>query len=340
MSDFLYGVVGVAGGIGLIVGILTAFTPGGQGATFRDRILSTPILAPTLILHYFLPYGLIILTLFMDIMSQLPQGVFGVAIGFVLMVLNRTIGGAPDFPNDLCEIPGMKGLASKLMPQSLLFVSTVVFYLASFVTVSTGLASPTSIQITGTTGAMGSNIQSSGGVTAVSPSPSTRVGASWGLAVAVVLIQLFGILSTPGCLVDSLTIGTFTLPPTTRAILSVIVGGAIGGGLAVPIANLSITQASYSVSGQGASAQGTIVNPAPSTTPFGPSSTQSRGPGFVREQFQLGAGLGEMPMPSQGGGAPIDIAKSSGAVTPGESSDQFVCEAYKNGQLVTSTLVG
>jgi hypothetical protein len=67
--------------------------------------------------------------------------------------------------------------------------------------------------------------------------------------------------------------------------------------------------------------------------------TQSKGPGFVREQFQLGSGLGEMPMPpSAQGQMPVDMAKSSGAVTPGDSSDQFVCEAYKNGQLVSSTL--
>lgn len=334
MSDFLYGVVGVPIVMGIVVAGLVAGTPGGQGATFRDRILSTPILAPTLILHYFLPYGLIILTLFMDIMSQLPQGVFGLAIGFVLMVLNWAIGGKPDFPNDLCEIPGMKGFASKLMPQSLLFVSTIVFYLASFVTVSSGNLNYSTNSITSDNALAPS---ATGSLTAVSPSPSTRVGASWGLAIAVVLIQLFGILSTPGCLVDSLTISGLTLPPTARAILAIVVGGAIGGGLAVPIANSSISQPSFAVTTSATSrpfVPGILPKPNPKDI------TQSRGPGFVREQFQLGAGLGEMPMPSQGGGAPIDIAKSSGAVTPGESSDQFVCEAYKNGQLVTSTLVG
>ena len=47
-----------------------------------------------------------------------------------------------------------------------------------------------------------------------------------------------------------------------------------------------------------------------------------------------------MPAPprQQAENVPVDMAKSSGAVTPGDSSDQFVCEAYKNGQLVSSTL--
>lgn len=344
MSDFLYGIAGTTGLLGLVtLGILGAVNSSGQGATFRERILTSPTLSPLLIIHYFLPYGLIVLVVFMDLMSQLPQGVWSILIGGVAIGLNRFIsytfmGGVPDFPNDLCEIPGLKGLASKFMPQSLLFVSTIVTYLAAFVTVSstaTFNAQSSSVTDVSTAGKGGSvtvpELITSSGVTGVSPSPIVRIGASWGLAISVILIQLFGILSTPGCLVDSLLIGGFTLPPTARAILAVLIGMAVGGAGGWGMAGMSFTQPSYGVTGQKASQ---II--LPGTT----SSTQARGPGFVREQFQLGAGLGEIPMPSQGGDIPIDIAKSSGAVTPGDSSDQFVCEAYKNGQLVTSTLVG
>jgi hypothetical protein len=337
MSEFLYGIAATTGILGLFtVGILGAVNSSGQGATFRERILSSPTLSPLLIIHYFLPYGLVVLVIFMDLMSQLPQGIWSILIGGTAMVLNKAYGGSPDVPNDLCEIPGLKGLASKFMPQSLLFVSTVVTYLASFVTVSTAStfnAQSSTISNTSVAGAKGSvtvpELITSSGVTNVSPSPVVRIGASWGLAVSVILIQLFGILSTPGCLVDSISILGFTLPTTARAILAVLTGMLIGGIGGWGMAGVGFTQPSYGVTGQQVSQ---II--LPGTT----STTQARGPGFVREQFQLGAGLGEIPMPSQAGNIPIDIAKSSGAITPDESSDQFVCEAYKNGQLVSSTL--
>jgi hypothetical protein len=339
MSEFLYGIAGTMGFLGLVTATaLGAANKSGQGATFRERILSSPSLSPLLIIHYFLPYGLVVLVLFMDLMSQLPQGVWSILIGGVAMLLNKAFGGSPDLPNDLCEIPGLKGLASKFMPQSLLFVSTIVTYLAAFVTVSstsTFNAQTSTVADVSTAGKSGPvtvpELITSSGVTGVSPSPVVRIGASWGLAISVILIQLFGILSTPGCLIDPLSIAGFTLPPTARAILAVLIGMAAGGAGGWGMAGMSFTQPSYGVTGQQASQ---II--LPGTT----STTQSRGPGFVREQFQLGSGLGEIPMASQGGQIPVDIAKSSGAVTPGESSDQFVCEAYKNGQLVTSTLVG
>lgn len=314
MSDFLTGIGWTTGVLGLLtLMVLGAVNYSGQGATFRERILSSPTLSPLLIIHYFLPYGLVVLVLFMDLMSQLPQGVFGLATGIIAIAINRFVGGAPDFPNDLCEIPGLKGLASKFVPQSLLFVSTVVTYLAAFVT--TSVSQPL--------------YSSTLPVSSSTPSTSTRIGASWGLAISVILIQLFSILSTPGCVVDPIEVSFvgITLPATLRPILAVLFGMAAGGGAGYGFATMKITQPSYNA-----------LNPYASTPPVPATKTVSSG--FVREQFQLGAGLGEMPMPSQGGDIPIDIAKSSGAVTPGESSDQFVCEAYKNGQLVTSTLIG
>lgn len=308
MSDFLNGIAGITGFFGLVTLIVLGIVNStGQGATFRERILSSPSLSPLLIVHYFLPYGLIILVLFVDIMSQLPQGVWSLLIGGVAMALNWFIGytfmgGAPDFANDLCEIPGLKGIASKLMPQNLLFITTIVTYLATFVTMTTEPAKQTSTT-----------------VAPILPSQSTRVGGSWGLAVSVILIQLFGILSTPGCLVQDLQILGITLPPSTRAILSVLAGLLFGGLGGFGMSKVSMTQPSYGVGANSV-------------------QTQSTGPGFVRESFQLGTGLGEIPIPpSVADQTPVDMAKSSGAVTPGESSDQFVCEAYKNGQLVSST---
>lgn len=310
----------VIGGVVLIVIIVVGF--GGQGATLRDRILNSPALSPLLIIHYFLPYGLMTFVLFMDIMSQLPQGIFGLAMAFFAMLVNFILGkfgniapssGLP--VNDLCEIPGLKGLSSSFIPQNLLFVTTLVTYLASFVTFSNpGIATADkTISVASAT---------------MSPSPSTRVSASWGLAMSVIILQYVGVITTPGCMFEPILGQSWARPA-----LAVVLGMAIGIGSGKGFSSLSITQPAYSMP---TTAQ--LVNPKPVTT----GGTQSTGPGFIREQFQLGAGLGELPSSSgvSGDEIPVDIAKTSGAVTPGESSDQFVCEAYKNGQLVTSTLVG
>jgi hypothetical protein len=283
-----------------------------------------------LIIHYFLPYGLVILVLFSDIMSQLPQGVWSILIGFAAVWLNSMFKNPNLVMNDLCEIPGFKSWSSTMIPQSLLFVSTVVFYLASFVTVTSN-ASLSQTSTTASVGGSGFAYSATGSVSTMSPSPSARIGATWGLAIAIVLFQAIGLVMTPGCLTEMRAFGNFS------AAIAILIGLGIGGGAGAGFASQSFTQPSYLVTPQGGSQ---IIIPATGIPT--PSSTQAKGPGFVREQFQLGTGLGEMPMASAGGqgGIPVDIAKSSGAVTPGESSDQFVCEAYKNGQLVTSTLVG
>lgn len=318
MSDFLSGIVWTIFSIGLVtLSLIGTAATSGQGATLRDRILSSPSLSPLLIIHYFLPYGLVILGLFMDIMSQLPQGSIGIAIAIVAMILNRLAFGNTGYVSDLCEIPGLKSLSSSLMPQSLLFVSIVVTYLASFATTSVS----TPLYSTGntyTSTSAGQQIQSN--VSTSIPSASARIGASWGLAGSVILFQLIGILTTPDCLSSS-TIGGIGIPPSLKALLTVLVGAGIGGASGYLIAMQSWSQPSYNINEYSAPP---------------PTLSSAKGPGFVRERFQLGSGLGEMPQ--QAAGVPVDMAKTSGAVTPGESSDQFVCEAYKNGQLVSSTL--
>jgi len=301
--------VNFLGGAGVTIGVIifiVVVTVGvvsvtGEGATIRDRIFSSSALSPLLIVHYFLPYALIVMVFFMDLMSQLPQAIFGLAFAVVAMFINYAVGrDTTILPNDLCEIPGLKGLASYLMPQSLLFVTTIVTYLASFVT-STISKSPPGVVVSGQTVALQS----------VSPSPTARTGASWGLALAVIIFQTIGLSTTPGCTMN-MKYGVWSI------VFAILAGMAIGGGAGYGMSTVSWTQPSYS-------------------TP-----TSITGATFVKESFQLGAGLGEIPNPPSTSQeqAPVDIAKSSGAVTPGESSDQFVCEAYKNGQLVTSTLVG
>jgi hypothetical protein len=332
--DFLSGTIIAGGGIAFGVAILVlGASRSGQGATFRDRIFSSPALSPLLIIHYFLPYALIVLIFFMDIMSQLPQGIWSLVFGFAAFVLNYVFGhDTTILPNDLCEIPGLKGMSSSLMPQSLLFVSIVVSYLAMFVTQSVNQG----INYTKNQTSNTSYVDVTGSVSSTSPSVSSRIGASWGLAGAVILIQLLGILTTPGCLTP-LTIRGMVLPESVRAVGTAVIGAAIGTGAGAAFAGLSMTQPSYDVN---TNATLNLPNKPPYVPGLLPTSTtQATGPGFVREQFQLGAGLGEMPMPpSSQNQVPVDMAKSSGAVTPGESSDQFVCEAYKNGQLVSSSL--
>ena len=89
-SGSMFSIFGyVAGGIFLIVGLLISDAIGkGEGATIRDRILSSPALTPLLIIHYFLPYGLVVLVLFTDIMSQLPQGSIGLLIAIICFYAN------------------------------------------------------------------------------------------------------------------------------------------------------------------------------------------------------------------------------------------------------------
>lgn len=325
--DFTNGLgvaIAVIGGVILLS--MIAVYKGGQGATLRDRLLNSPGFSPLLILHYFLPYGLIILCVFMDIMSQLPQGVFGVVIGVGMMLLNSLLSGfvnQPDLlPNDLCEIPGLKSWSSKFVPQSLLFTTTVVTYLAAFVTSSR--VSPVNIA---------SSLPAT--VTSSTPSASVRVGATWGLAVSVILVQAIGIGSTPGCLANMGLPGSIPLPPIA-SIFAAIALGMLGGGIAGwQLAQLPITQPNYTVTG--------LLGPGGK----GPGSTRggvASKPSFIKESFQLGAGLGEVPVPtSEADPTQISNAATSTSGTganSADSSDQFVCEAYKNGQLVTSTLVG
>lgn len=334
MSDFINATLGVGGGLLVVILVLIGIvSKTGQGPTLRDKILSSPTLSPLLIIHYFLPYGLIVLVFFMDLMSQLPQGVLSLPIAFFLMLVNSLISkgiGTPDvITSDLCEIPGFKTWSSKFVPQSLLFVTTIVTYLAAFVTQST----LQSINATSVASSTASYINITGSISSVSPSPMTRIGASWGLALAVIFFQSISLLTTPGCLTNmgfpSRGPVPFGVSGGVSVLIAIAAGMLVGGLFGWGFAKLPITQPSYTVS----------TSATPNVNPFG--STQSKGPGFVREQFQLGSGLGEIPAVSggQGGQVPVDIAKSSGAVTPGESSDQFVCEAYKNGQLVTSTLI-
>ena len=116
----------------IVLGIvITLFVIGvyvtGQGPTLRDRLLTSQFFSPMLIIHYFLPYSLIILVIFVDIMSQIPQAIFSLLPAFGLVTINKMFGGTPAVPSELCEIPGMQFLASTLMPQSILFISTIVF---------------------------------------------------------------------------------------------------------------------------------------------------------------------------------------------------------------------
>lgn len=312
----------------IVLGIILGFTLGGvgilgEGATFRERVLSSGAIRPLIIIHYFLPYSLAVLVIFMDIMSQLPQGVFSLPIALGLMLLNKFVSGrvdTPDLPpSDLCEIPGLKSLSSKFMPQSLLFVTTVVTYLAAFVTSSQNIYATTTV---------GKSAISPASVS-MSPSPSSRTTAAWVLAGSVIFFQFIGLASSPECMINA---GIPVFGQVNRGVsmaLSVVLGGLVGGISGWQLAGLtSLTQPTYTVQQS-----------------LGPGGTQKgQKASLVREQFQLGSGLGELPVDTtaQEDSTPqlaVDVAKTSEA-SSGESSDQFVCEAYKNGQLVTTTLVG
>jgi len=116
------------------------------------------------------------------------------------------------------------------------------------------------------------------------------------------------------------------------ALVAVGLGSLVGGISGWQLASQSFTQPNYTVR--------QLLGPGGTYT----GNTKAKSPSFIKESFQLGAGLGEVPIqtsevdPTQIANVATSISGSGSSSA--DSSDQFVCEAYKNGQLVTTTLAG
>jgi hypothetical protein len=209
------------------------------------------------ILYYFLPYILFTLGFFIDIVTAkvqfLPAGITALLTCVANYIASSSIYGFTT-DRDMCGIPGLSALGSRLLPQSALFNLTALAHMASYITIKQGFF----------------------GVNKIAP--------AWGLFGAVAILQGL-VMSSTGCF-ESTGIGIF----------KIIMSAGIAAGLGY--AGAYVTSKNISDPGS----QG-VVLPATPGTPGTP---------------------------------PLD----AGTCSAPNDQDQFVCEAYKNGQLVTSTIVG
>lgn len=123
--------------IGLIV--LGAFIGIGVIFAFGSSIQTAKLSVATVgfkILYYFLPYSLFLFAAMSDLIVQEIHFFPGALISTVLVILNHllaraTTGIAQD--TDICGIPGLSRVGSNLVPQSILFVTSLMSYIAGYV---------------------------------------------------------------------------------------------------------------------------------------------------------------------------------------------------------------
>jgi hypothetical protein len=264
-------------------------------AVFFTRLLKLPVAypagAPTItlmekfsilnwfrVLYYFLPYALFLFGIIYDGLIRkimfFPAGFIGLGAVLLnhsisLMAGSGAIGGATD--KDICGIPGMSAWGSDLTPQNIVFASSVLSYIASYITTT-----QSDIQYT---------------------------GIAWAGVFAVWLIQTI-MFNLNGCdtskpngwfFAGSGTVYSKIIPP-----LIGLASGLLWGGLS-----------------------GYLI------ATFG--GNVGSGVDITQQQSVIG-GKGPAMAPTSG-------VAGAGKCSPTEDGDQFVCEAYKNGELVTSTIV-
>jgi hypothetical protein len=222
------------------------------------------------VLYYFLPYGLFLFGVIYDGLIRkikfFPAGFIGLAAVYLNNILSKLLGG-DGIDTDICGIPGMSNAGSNIAPQNILFATTVLSYIASYISVN-------------------------------EPIGSSYAGTAWGgvgIAFVIGAIKYY----SNSCYGDgSKWKGAFMSHVTP--LLYALIGGILAGG------------------GSGALIAKYVGN--------------SSGIGIDSEQKQTLGGKG----PAM---APTTDAPGAGKCSPTDSDDQFVCEAYKNGELVTSTIV-
>lgn len=223
------------------------------------------------VLYYFIPYGLFLFGIIYDGLVEKIKFFPAGFIGLLAVYINSWIAFAfrgNTLDSDICGVPGLSKWGSDISPQNIVFTSTVMGYIASYITNKRG-----TIEIMST-------------------------GAAWIAFVAVWLVQTW-IYNLTGCPTTK-TWRTFGPVQIVPPILAMIFGGGIG------------------------SLFGWVF-----------STYVSVGTGISPEQQQalLGGGKSGPAM------APTTDTVGAGKCSPTDSDDAFVCEAYKNGELVTSTIV-
>lgn len=270
---------------GIIVGIILAFLAGMGFSYGKSPVTyeSGPRVYGVLeyfsiinwfrVLYYFLPYALFLFGIIYDGLIQkikfFPAGFIGLVGVYVNSFISARFGfGTVD--QDICGIPGMSTWGSDIVPQNIAFVSTVLSYMASYITTKQGDAELMS------------------------------TGVSWITVFGVWIIQAV-FFNTTGCnetkvwaLTGNNDIAKRIVPPLLGLASGLLYGGVSGWAIA-----------NYVDVGGGSIQQSTLVGGGKS------------GPAMVPTSGTAGAG------------------KCS---STGGDDDQFVCEAYKNGELVTTTI--
>lgn len=265
------------------VGTLIIVAVGGvvlSGKGLTGGVGSFPIVNWFKVLYYFLPYSLFLFGIIYDGLVRkikfFPAGFVGLLAVSLSWIISRGVYGAPVIDTDICGLPGMSEYGSNLAPQNILFTSTVMSYIASYISAT--------------------------------QSDSAYSGAAWGGVGIVFIIQLIGyylnkcyeskIVSGVGGVKVNNWIVQFAsfVPPVIGLVLGMLIGGLSGYG-------------------------------------FSTLKGDTSGIGISSEAKQSMVG-GSSPANAPTSGTP-GVGKCSST----DSDDQFVCEAYKNGELVTSTIV-
>jgi hypothetical protein len=224
------------------------------------------------ILYYFLPYALFLFGVIYDGLVRkikfFPAGFVGLgAMALTRIITGATTGGTTD--KDICGVPGMSGWGSDIAPQNIVFASTVLSYLASYITAS--------------------------------QTDSSYSGVAWAGVFSVWVLQTI-LYNSNDCgsakswwFVGSSDLAKKIVPPFMGLLVGMLIGGSSGYGF-------STLQGDDSGVGISSEAK---------------QSLSKSGPAM----------------------APTSATAGAGKCSPTGDDDQFVCEAYKNGELVTSTIV-
>lgn len=274
---------GAAAGIGVTVGVATVVLIGGlivglkiptayaEGKPLFEATQYFSLINWFRIMYYFLPYGLFLFGVIYDGLVRkikfFPAGFIGLLAVYANYLFSGILTGTRDVVDaDMCGIPGMSRTGSVISPQNVLFSTTVLSYIAGYITST--------------------------------QSDSAYSGAAWGGVGIGFIINLI-MYYTNNCFGDgSKWKGSFGFSgmPLVYGLLG---GMLIGGGSGALIAN------------------------------FGGADV---GIGLSSEAKQTLSTSGPAMAPTSG-------TPGAGKCSPTGDDDQFVCEAYKNGELVTSTIV-
>lgn len=253
--------------------VYLGFGPAYEAGPMTKNIFNFNLLNWFRILYYFLPYGLFLFGIIYDGLIRkikfFPAGFVGLINVYLNSLISYGISKTSSEDSDVCGIPGMSKWGSSIAPQNIVFTTTILSYIASYITAS--------------------------------QSDSTYSGAAWGGVGIVFLIQL-GMYYNNECYSSKPSGGwLFSFLGSITPPLYALFGGLLVGGLA----------------GYG----------------FSNLQGDSSGVGLESEQKQvLTSGKGPAMAPTSG-------TPGAGKCSSTSNDDQFVCEAYKNGELVTSTIV-